>query len=108
MIVLNPEQLSLVEIDYIRKATQLLRKDIVALKAAKALEAAPLDPHRMYGPKEIAAYLGISYDTAARRMKDMSGVVNLGTKEKMHKRGKAKLRISGKHLTAYLRNKSLE
>jgi hypothetical protein len=34
----------------------------------------------------------------------MPGVVNLGTKEKLHRRGKAILRISGKNLLEFLNN----
>ena len=63
-----------------------------------------IDSRKMYGPADVAAYLDVSYDTAIRRMWKMSGVVNLGTKEKLHRRGKAILRISGKNLLEFLSN----
>ena len=68
---------------------------------------APLDPHKQYSPAEVARILNVSYDTAIRRMKDMKGCIDLGSKETRHKRPKAKLRVSGKHLQAYLRNREL-
>ena len=63
-----------------------------------------IDSRKMYSPADVAAYLGVSYDTAIRRMWKMPGVVNLGTKEKLHRRGKAILRISGKNLLEFLSN----
>jgi hypothetical protein len=66
-----------------------------------------LDPDRNYRAAEVAVILGVSYDTAVRRMSKMKGVVDQGTKERLHKCGKRLLTISGKNLAAYLRNKSL-
>ena len=63
-----------------------------------------IDSREMYGPADVAAYLDVSYDTAIRRMWKMPGVVNLGTKEKLHRRGKAILRIPGKNLLVFLSN----
>ena len=63
-----------------------------------------IDSRKMYSPADVAAYLDVSYDTAIRRMWKMPGVVNLGTKEKLHRRGKAILRISGKNLLEFLSN----
>lgn len=74
---------------------------------ARKIKLPPLDPHHQYSPAEVASLLNLSYDTAVRRMKDMKGCVDHGSKEKTHKRPKAKLRISGKHLQTYLRNREL-
>ena len=63
-----------------------------------------IDSRKMYSPADVAAYLDVSYDTAIRRMWKMPGVVNLGTKEKLHRRGKAILRIPGKNLLEFLSN----
>jgi hypothetical protein len=71
------------------------------LRARKA--AVALEPDRSYRPAEVASILNVSYDTALRRMRTMSGAVNLGTKETLHKRGKSLLSISGRHLAAYLK-----
>ena len=63
-----------------------------------------IDSRKMYSPADVAAYLEVSYDTAIRRMWKMPGVINLGTKEKLHRRGKAILRIPGKNLLEFLSN----
>jgi hypothetical protein len=74
---------------------------------ARKIKLPPLDPHKMYTPSEVASLLNVAYDTAIRYMKGMKGCIDLGSKEKTHKRPKAKLRVSGKHLQAYLRNREL-
>jgi hypothetical protein len=74
---------------------QRARKQIVELK-----------PDKLYTPSEISALLNVSYDTAVRRMQKMKGCVDMGTQTKRYKRGKKMLRISGKHLVAYLRTKT--
>ena len=65
-----------------------------------------LKPTTFYSPSEVAALLNVSYDTAVRRMQNMNGCVDMGTQTKRYKRGKKMLRISGKHLVAYLRGKT--
>lgn len=59
----------------------------------------------MYEPKQVAAILNVSYDAALRLMEKMKGVVDLGTPTRRYKRGKKKLRISGKNLLKFLRSK---
>ena len=59
-----------------------------------------------YAPGEVAAILNVSYDAASRFMQKMKGVVDLGTPTRRYKRGKKKLRISGKNLLAFLRSKA--
>lgn len=59
----------------------------------------------MYEPKQIAAILNVSYDAAIRLMQKMKGVVDFGTPTRRYKRGKKKLRISGKNLLGFLRSK---
>jgi hypothetical protein len=80
-----------------RSFNQRARKQIVELK-----------PDKRYTPSEVAALLNVSYDTAVRRMLTMKGCVDMGTQTKRYKRGKRLLRISGKHLVAYLRSKTKE
>ncbi|MGD0974844.1 MAG: hypothetical protein ABR866_12185 [Candidatus Korobacteraceae bacterium] len=75
-----------------RSFKQRARKQTVELK-----------PDIRYTPSEVAALLNVSYDTAVRRMQSMKGIVDMGTQTKRYKRGKKMLRISGKHLLAYLR-----
>jgi hypothetical protein len=65
-----------------------------------------LDPDKNYSPSEVAAILNVSYDSASRLMLKMKGHVDLGTPTRRYKRGKKKLRISGKHLSAFLRSKT--
>ena len=78
-----------------RSFKQRVRKQTVELK-----------PDKLYTPSEIAALLNVSYDTAVHRMQRMKGCVDMGTPTKRYKRGKKLLRISGKHLVAYLRGKT--
>jgi hypothetical protein len=65
-----------------------------------------LKPDKLYSPSEVAALLNVSYDTASRRMQTMKGCVDMGTQTKRYKRGKKLLRVSGKHLIAFLRAKT--
>ena len=65
----------------------------------------PIDPPRKYKPHEVAAILNCSYRTALRRMARMKAVVDLGAPGKRFQRRKRMLRISGKSLLDYLRNK---
>jgi hypothetical protein len=60
----------------------------------------------MYDPTQVAAILNVSYDAALRLMEKMKGVVDLGTPTRRYKRGKKKLRISGKNLLKFLRSKT--
>ncbi len=66
-----------------------------------------IEPEQNYSPGEVAAALNLSYDSALRRMHKMKGVVDLGTPTRRYKRGKKKLRISGRNLLAYLRTKTV-
>jgi len=59
----------------------------------------------MYEPKQVAAILNVSYDAAIRLMQNMKGRIDLGTPTRRYKRGKKKLRISGKNLLAFIRSK---
>jgi hypothetical protein len=65
-----------------------------------------IEPEQNYAPSEVAAVLNVSYDAASRYMQKMKGVVDLGTPTRRYKRGKKKLRISGKNLLAFLRSKT--
>ena len=65
-----------------------------------------IEPEQNYAPSEVAAILNVSYDAALRLMQKMKGVVDLGTPARRYKRGKKKLRISGKNLLAFLRSKT--
>jgi hypothetical protein len=65
-----------------------------------------IEPEQNYAPSEVAAILNVSYDAASRLMQRMKGVVDLGTPTRRYKRGKRKLRISGKNLLAFLRGKT--
>ena len=65
-----------------------------------------IESERNYAPSEVAAILNVSYDAASRLMQKMKGVVDLGTPTRRFKRGKKKLRISGKNLLAFLRSKT--
>jgi hypothetical protein len=65
-----------------------------------------IEPEVNYAPSEIAAILNVSYDAASRLMLKMKGVVDLGTPTRRFKRGKKKLRISGKDLLTFLRSKT--
>ena len=66
-----------------------------------------IEPEKNYSPGQVAAALNVSYDAALRKMLKMKGVVDLGTPTRRFKRGKRKLRISGKNLLAFLRSKTL-
>jgi hypothetical protein len=66
-----------------------------------------IEPEHNYSPGEVAAALNLSYDSALRRMQKMKGVVDFGTPTRRYKRGKKKLRISGRNLLAYLRSKAV-
>jgi hypothetical protein len=66
-----------------------------------------IEPEQNYSPGEVAAALNLSYDSALRRMQKMKGVVDFGTPTRRYKRGKKKLRISGKNLLAFLRTKTI-
>ena len=65
-----------------------------------------IEPEQNYAPSEVAAILNVSYDAASRLMQKMKGVVDLGTPTRRYRRGKKKLRISGKNLLAFLRSKT--
>ena len=65
-----------------------------------------IEPEQSYAPSEVAAILNLSYDAASRLMQKMKGVVDLRTPARRYKRGKKKLRISGKNLLAFLRRKT--
>lgn len=67
-----------------------------------------LKPDARYRPAEVAVLLGVSYDTALRRMQKMKGCVDMGTKTKRYKRGKKLLTVSGKDLQAFLRSKTVD
>ena len=67
-----------------------------------------IEPEQNYAPSEVAAILNVSYDAALRYMQKMKGVVDLGTPTRRYKRGKKKLRISGKNLLVFLRGKTKE
>jgi hypothetical protein len=66
-----------------------------------------IEPEQNYDPGQVAAALNLSYDTALRRMPKMKGVVDYGTPTRRYKRGKRKLRISGKNLLAFQRSKTV-
>ena len=74
---------------------------------ARAQQPLAINPHKFYSPAEIAALLGVSYDTAIRRMEKMHGCINMGPVERRYKRGKRMLRISGTHLRVYLDGKQI-
>jgi len=74
----------------------------------KARTVQVLEPHKLYSPSEVAAILNVSYDTALRRMLDMPGVMDFGTRESRFKRPKRKLRVSGKGLGEYIRQHILD
>ncbi len=66
-----------------------------------------IEPEHNYTPGEVAAALNLSYDSALRRMPKMKGVADFGTPTRRYKRGKRKLRISGRNLLAYIRTKTV-
>ena len=65
-----------------------------------------IEPEQNYAASEVAAVLNLSYDAALRLMEKMKGVVDFGTPTRRYKRGKKKLRISGKNLLTFLRSKA--
>jgi hypothetical protein len=74
----------------------------------KTMDIPVLELRRYYSPREVAAIIGVSYDTAIRRMLEMPGVMDFGTKETRFKRPKRKLRISGRDLMDYIRKHRLD
>jgi len=76
-----------------------------SFKQRARTQTVELKPDKRYTPSQVAALLNVSYDTAVRRMQKMKGHIDLGTQTKRYKRGKKMLRISGKHLVAYLKSK---
>jgi hypothetical protein len=68
-------------------------------------ESVLIEPQKKYRPGEVAAILGVSYDTAVRRMEKMKGCADMGTKTQRYKRRKRLLVISGCDLAAYLKSK---
>ena len=66
-----------------------------------------IEPEQNYAPGEVASILNVSYDAASRLMQKMKGVVDLGTPTRRYKRGKKKLRISGKNLSTRTYNPSV-
>ena len=80
----------------------------IVLESPRKTKTAALDSLRLYTPEEVASVMAVSYDTAVRRMRTMKGCIDLGSKETLNKRPKAKLRISGKHLQAYLQKRELK
>lgn len=67
-------------------------------------EKVHIEPDRNYRPGEVAAILGVSYDTAVRRMEKMKGCVDMGSKTQRYKRRKRLLVISGHDLAAYFKS----
>jgi hypothetical protein len=67
-----------------------------------------IEPDKHYSPSDVAAILNISYDSAGRLMQKIKGTIDLGTPTRRYKRGKKKLRVSGKNLMAFLRTKTPE
>ena len=61
-----------------------------------------IKPDHTYSPREFAAVLSVSYDTALRIMNRMKRVANLTTKPRAKKR---LLRIKGSDLRAYIQDK---
>ena len=58
-----------------------------------------IEPDKNYSPSEVAAILNVSYDAASRLMLKMKGVGDFGTPTRRYRRGKKKLRISGKNVS---------
>lgn len=65
-----------------------------------------IEPDKNYSPSEVAAILNVSYDSASRLMLKMKGHFDLGTPTRRYKRGKKKLRISGRNLLEFQRSKT--
>jgi len=83
------------------------REDRPGYKQLVRNQRVKIEPEQNYSPGEVAAALNLSYDSALRRMQKMKGVVDFGTPTRRYKRGKKKLRISGKNLLAFLRTKTV-
>jgi hypothetical protein len=75
-------------------------------KQRKRNQTIKIEPEKNYAPSEVAAALNLSYDAALRLMQKMKGVVDWGTPTRRYKRGKKKLRISGKNLLTFIRSKT--
>lgn len=85
----------------------LTRKGRPGYKQRVRNQRVKIEPEHNYSPGEVAAALNLSYDAALRRMSKMKGVVDFGTPTRRYKRGKKKLRISGKNLLAFQRSKTI-
>jgi hypothetical protein len=57
-------------------------------KEARVRLPLPIDHHKNYGPKDVAAFLDVSYDTALRRMATMKGCMDNGHEGKTLQAGK--------------------
>jgi hypothetical protein len=69
----------------------------------KALPVPVLELHRNYPVVEVAAILGLKYDTALRRITTEMRFQDHGTRETRFKRQKRKITVSGKELVEYIR-----
>ncbi|MGA7928659.1 MAG: hypothetical protein WCA20_22020 [Candidatus Sulfotelmatobacter sp.] len=76
-------------------------------KVARERKPLPIDPHGVYGPADVAAFLNVSYNTAIRLMEKMPGCMGLGKKEVRFKRRRRTLRISGLRLTEWKRSRQI-
>jgi len=85
----------------------LTRKGRRGYKQLVRNQMVKIEPEQNYSPGQVAAALNLSYDAALRRMSKMKGVFDLGTPTRRYKRGKRKLRISGKNLPAFQRSKTI-
>jgi hypothetical protein len=77
-------------------------------KAMRERQPLPIDPTKNYCPGEVSAILNCSYNTALRKMSRMKAVVNLGAKSHPGQRPKRILRISGRALSDFMRNRQGE
>jgi hypothetical protein len=69
----------------------------------KAVPVPLLELHRNYNVVEVAAILGLQYDTALRRITSEMTFQDHGTKETRFKGPKRKLTVNGKDLAEYIR-----
>lgn len=91
-----------------REGSQVLvRENRRGYKQRVRNQKVKIEPEHNYSPGEVAAVLNLSYDSALRRMHKMKGVADFGTPTRRYKRGKKKLRISGRNLLAYLKTKTV-
>jgi len=74
----------------------------------RAIPVPVLEPHRNYSVVEVAAILGLKYDTALRRITTQMRFQDHGTKETRFKRPKRKLTVSGKDLAEYIRKHTVD